>query len=49
MIPRIPFEIIIRLWKNKREQRYQQKGSLKRLKRTSPEVKTAPEDKVLLK
>jgi len=36
------FEIIIRFWKNKREQRYQQKGSLKRLKRTAPEVKSAP-------
>jgi len=33
------FEIIIRFWKNKREQRNQQKGSLKRLKRTAPEVK----------
>jgi len=43
------FEIIIRFWKNKREQRNQQKGSLKRLKRTAPEVKSAPEDKVLLK
>jgi len=43
------FEIIIRFWKNKREQRYQQKGSLKRLKRTASEVKSAPEDKVLLK
>ena len=37
------FEIIIRLWKNKREQMNQQKGSLKRLKRTAPEVKSAPE------
>jgi len=37
------FEIIIRFWKNKRKQRYQQKGSLKRLKRTAPEVKSAPE------
>jgi len=43
------FEIIIRFWKNKREQRNQQKGSLKRLKRTAPEVKSAPVDKVLLK
>ena len=43
------FEIIIRFWKNKREQMYQQKGSLKHLKRTAPEVKSAPEDKVLLK
>jgi len=43
------FEIIIRFWKNKKEQRYQQKGSLKRLKRTALEVKSAPEDKVLLK
>jgi hypothetical protein len=34
---------------NKRELRNQQKGSLKRLKRSSPEVKSAPEDKVLLK
>ena len=33
------FEIIIRLWKNKREQRNQWKASLKRLKRTAPEVK----------
>jgi len=33
------FEIFIRFWKNKREQRNQQKGSLKRLKRTAPEVK----------
>jgi len=33
------FEIIIRFWKNKREQKNQQKGSLKRLKRTAPEVK----------
>jgi len=33
------FEIIIRFWKNKREQRNQQKGSLKRLKRTAPEIK----------
>jgi len=33
------FEIIIRFWKNKREQGNQQKGSLKRLKRTAPEVK----------
>ena len=36
-------------WKNKRELRNQQKGSLKRLKRSAPEVKSAPEDKVLLK
>jgi len=42
-------EIIIRFWKNKREQRNQQKGRLKRLKRTAPEVKSAFEDKVLLK
>jgi hypothetical protein len=35
---------------NKRELRNQQKkGSLKRLKRSAPEVKSAPEDKVLLK
>jgi len=33
------FEIIIRSWKNKREQRNQQKGSLKRQKRTALEVK----------
>jgi len=33
------FEIIIRFLKNKIEQRNQQKGSLKRLKRISPEVK----------
>jgi len=33
------FEIINRFWKNKREQRNKQKGSLKRLKRTAPEVK----------
>jgi len=33
------FEIIIRFWKNKREQRNQQKGNLKRLKTTAPEVK----------
>jgi len=33
------FEIISRFWKNKREQRNQQKGSLKHLKRTAPEVK----------
>jgi len=37
------FEIIIRFWKNKREQRNQQNWILKRRKRT------APEDKVLLK
>jgi len=37
------FEIIIRFWKNKIEQRNQQKGTLKRLKRTAPEVKSAPE------
>jgi len=37
------FEIIIRFWKNKREQRNQQKGSLKRMKRTALEVKSAPE------
>jgi len=43
------FGIIIRFWKNKREQRNQQKGSLKRLKRTAPEVKSAPEDKVFMK
>ena len=36
-------EIIIRFWKNKREQMNQQKGSLKRLKITAPEVKSAPE------
>jgi len=33
------FEIIIRFWKNKREQRNRQKRSLKYLKRTAPEVK----------
>ena len=33
------FEIIIRFWKNKREQKNQQKGSLKCLKRTASEVK----------
>jgi len=33
------FEIIIRFWKNKREQKNQQKGSLKGLKRTSSEIK----------
>jgi len=33
------FKIIIRFWKNKRDQRNQQKGSLMRLKRTAPEVK----------
>jgi len=43
------FEIIIRFWKNKREQMNQHKGSLKRLKRTAPEVKIVPEDIVLLK
>jgi len=32
-------EIIIRFWKKKREQKNQQKGSLKRLKRTAHEVK----------
>jgi len=36
------FEIIIRFWNNKREQRNQQKGSLKHLKRS------ALEEKVLL-
>jgi len=39
----------MRFWKNKREQRNQQKESLKRLTRTAPEVKSAPEDIVLLK
>jgi hypothetical protein len=34
---------------DKRELKYQQKGSLKRLKRSAPEAKSAPEDKVLLK
>jgi len=33
------FEIVIRFWKNKREQMNQQEGSLKRLKRTAPKVK----------
>jgi len=36
------FAIIIRFWKNKREQRNQPKGSLKRLKRIAPEVKMLP-------
>jgi len=35
-------EIITRFWKNKRDQRNQQKGSLKHLKRTASEVKSAP-------
>jgi hypothetical protein len=34
---------------NKRELRNQQKGSLKRLKKSAPEVKSASEDKVPLK
>jgi len=37
--PYTKFEIIITFWKNKREQRNQQKGSLTCLKRTAPEVK----------
>jgi hypothetical protein len=34
---------------NKRDLRNQQKGSLKRLKRSTPKDKSAPEDKALLK
>jgi hypothetical protein len=34
---------------DKRELRNQQKGSLKRLKRSAPEVKSASKDKVLMK
>jgi len=32
------FDIFIRFWKNKREQRNQQKGSLKHLKKSASEV-----------
>jgi len=35
------FYIFIRFWKNKREQKNQQKGSLKRLKKSAPEVMTS--------
>jgi len=35
------FDIFIRFWKNKREQRNQQKGSLKHLKKSAPEVMTS--------
>jgi len=43
------FEIIIRFWKNKREQRNQQKGSLKRLKENCCWSQSDLEEKVLMK
>jgi hypothetical protein len=39
----------IKVLKNKRELRNQEKEALKHLKRSAPEVKSAPEDKALLK
>jgi len=35
--------IFIRFWKNKREQKNQQKGSLELLKKSAHEVQSAPE------
>jgi len=43
------FEIIIRFWKNKIEQRNQQKGNLKASEENCSWSQSAPEDKVLLK
>ena len=37
------FYIFIRFWKNKREQMNQQKGSLKHMKKSAPEVMTSSE------
>ena len=36
--PQTKFDIFIRFWKNKREQKNQQKGSLKHLKKSASEV-----------
>jgi len=41
--PKTKVYIFIRFWKNKREQKNQQKGSLKRLKKSAHEVQSAPE------
>ena len=41
------FVIFIRFWKNKREQRNQQKGSLKHLKKSASEVKCSWSDDVI--
>jgi len=37
------FDIFIRFWKNKREQKNQEKGSLKHLKKSAHEVQSASE------